>query len=87
MIGFVCYYWFVVLAVFMAGLAVLSGKTLQALSELDERVSAKPWSEFSRTSFVYNTTKTLNSELQRDPGVLRRITRRRRSRRRRRNEE
>jgi len=45
----------------MASIEVLSEKTIEATQMLSERISAKQWSDFSRTSFVFNTTQTINA--------------------------
>jgi len=40
---------------------ILSAKTVEAVDALQERISSKQWSDFTRTSFVYNTTQTVNA--------------------------
>ncbi|MEK6942092.1 MAG: hypothetical protein AABW85_04520 [archaeon] len=45
----------------VAELIVLSAKAMEAVDALQERLSAKQWGELSRTSFVYNTTQTINA--------------------------
>lgn len=45
----------------MADIAVLCAKAAQAIEDLSERTSAKQWSDFSRTSFVYSATQTINA--------------------------